>query len=341
MPRLNLKQSADLPADPPVTDALSDLAQRLRSGKVVPIIGNALSYDLLLGGYDGLVTAYLNYFLPAYLRHDNLDLARLTQYCQITHPKLSKLDPGLQKGKFLNFLKTLYFDRVGEASLPAHFLAALDQEFDDLSFSKLLERLGYAMLPTEMANPWSVLAEFPLPVYLTTCCHDLLEVALRKANKKPRTQICRWTNLAVKSVFDGNYEPSKDEPLVYHLHGLDDYAESLVLTESDYLEFLTAVTSNKGDNSIDVIPSKVGEVLNTSSLMLLGYNLRQWEFISLFWGLIKPRRTTQLTSIVSIQLKPSEFEKQYVQEYLRLYKFEVYWGAATDHLGQLYQIFQG
>jgi hypothetical protein len=73
--------------------------------------------------------------------------------------------------------------------------------------------------------------------------------------------------------------------------------------------------------------------------MLLGYDLRQWEFISLFWGLIKPR-TRNYNSIVSLQLELREFEQKYVQEYLRLYQFEVYQGQAIDHLGQLYERFQ-
>jgi len=336
MPRMNLKQAA---APPPVADTLTQLAQRLQAGSVVPIIGNTLTYDLLLTGYDELVNLYLKNYLPQYLPHDDLDLARLTQYCHITHAELSNLDKGFQKGVFLNLLKNIYLDRIDTTILPAHVSAAIEEDFDKMTLSKLMARLGYAMIPEGHANPWRMLAEFPLPVYLTTCCHDLLEVALREAGKTPHAQICRWTELEVKSVFDGKYEPSASEPLVYYLHGRDNYAESLVLTENDYLEFLTAVTRNKGNISTDVIPPKVREVLNTSSLMLLGYNLRQWEFIALFWGLIKPR-TKQMTSIVNIQLEPSEFEKQYVKEYLQLDKFEVYWGAATDHLGRLYEIFK-
>jgi len=338
MPRINLNQP--VAAAPPVdNDPLTLLAQRLRKGEVVPIIGNMLTYNLVLGGYEKLVALYVQNYLPGHALSPDLDLARLTQYYHIMGEDGPKLDVKAQREKFLDFLKNLYFSRIDTTTLPQAFLETVDAEFDDLSLSKLLERLGYAMIPTEMANPWRILAEFPLPVYLTTCCHDLLQVALREAGKSPRTQICRWTDLRVESVFDGHYVPSKAEPLVYHLHGRDDYPESLVLTENDYLEFLTKVTRNQGDNSTDFIPSKVREVLNASSLMLLGYDLRQWEFISLFWGLIKPR-TRNYNSIVSLQLELREFEQKYVQEYLRLYQFEVYQGQAVDHLGQLYERFQ-
>jgi len=337
-------KNLDQPVAAPVADTRTQLAQGLRSGKVVPIIGNVLTYNLLLGGYDDLVALYLKGYLPKYPAHDDLDLAHLTQYYHITRPAANLLKPSIRESKleFLNFAKSLYFNRVeAKTSLSEQFIATIDEEFDDLSLSKLLERVGYALIPTEMANPWRILAEFRLPIYLTTCSHDLLEVALREAGVKPRTQICPLTKLInVKSVFEGGYEPSADEPLVYHLHGRDDYPESLVLTESDHLEFLTTITADKGKDT-DVIPPKVREVLNTSALMLLGYNLRQWEFTSLFWGLIKSRTHPfdyLSNSVVYIQVEPSELERQYVQEYLRSYKFEVTWGDATEHLQELYQL---
>jgi hypothetical protein len=313
------------------------MAQRLRKGEVVPIIGNGFTYNLLLGGYDEFVALYLNFFLCGHPQPADMDMARLIQYYNIVCTP--QTDVKQQREKFLEFLKNRYFDLVDPTAFQSQYLETVSEEFDDLTFSTLLQRLGYNGIPKEIENPWRVLAEFPLPVYLTTCCHDLLQVALREAGKKPRTQICPWADLRVESVFDGRYVPSKDEPLVYHLHGRDDYPESLVLTENDYLEFLTKVTRDQGNNSIDIIPPIVREVLNSSSLMLLGYSLRRWEFNALFWALIKPR-TRHYNSIVSIQLESNEFEQRYVQEYLRLYQFEVYWGAAIDHLRELYERFQ-
>ena len=67
-------------------------------------------------------------------------------------------------------------------------------------------------------------------------------------------------------------QPSKEQPLVYHLHGFDQYPESLVLTEDDYLEFLVAISSDKGRNT-DPVPKPVREALVESSLLLLGHSL--------------------------------------------------------------------
>jgi len=157
MPRINLNQP--VAAAPPVdNDPLTLLAQRLRKGEVVPIIGNMLTYNLVLGGYEKLVALYLQNYLPGHALSPDLDLARLTQYYHIMGEDGPKLDVKAQREKFLDFLKNLYFSRIDTTTLPQAFLETVDAEFDDLSLSKLLERLGYAMIPTEMANPWRILA---------------------------------------------------------------------------------------------------------------------------------------------------------------------------------------
>jgi len=135
-------------------------------------------------------------------------------------------------------------------------------------------------------------------------------------------------------VLDSDYQPSKDEPLVYHLHGSDDYPGSLVLTEDDYMEFLVAISQNVGRGA-DPIPRRIRQAMADSSLVLLGYGLQNWDFRVLFWGLIKPR-PLQHTS-VSIQLVPSDIEKNYLQKYLSEFEFMVYWGNIRQYTQELRQ----
>ena len=183
-----------------------------------------------------------------------------------------------------------------------------------------------------------VLAEFPLPIYLTTSYHDFIEVALRRAGKKPRTEICRWHKGldGIPSVLDGTYEPSKDEPLVYHLHGFDAYPGSMVLTEDDHLDYLVAISQNVGRGT-DPIPRRIRQALADSSLLLLGYGLRSWDFRVIFWGLIKPRPLQQTS--VYIQLVPSDTEREYLQKYLGEFDFRVYWGDIRRYTQELHQEF--
>lgn len=165
----------------------------------------------------------------------------------------------------------------------------------------------------------------------------MMEMALRRAGKQPRTGICRWNKQLHPDIFAGGYEPSAQEPLVYHLHGLDQHSDSLVLTEDDHLEFLVAITQEMS-RSADPIPSMVRRALTQSSLLLLGYDLQSWEFRTLFWSLLKPREIRQQgVSILHLQIEPSEAEQRYLQTYLSKAEFEVFWGSIHQYTRDLYQ----
>jgi hypothetical protein len=107
-----------------------------------------------------------------------------------------------------------------------------------------------------------VWADLPVRVVLTTSPYTFIEDALRRAGKTPRTEVCRWRKEldSIEPVIDGDYRPSALEPLVYHLHGLDAYPDSLVLTEDDHLEFLVNVCQGQGNNAADRVHALVRQV---------------------------------------------------------------------------------
>ena len=72
-----------------------------------------------------------------------------------------------------------------------------------------------------------------------------MEESLRSRGKSSDSEFCRWSKFLkiqtpnIKSVFEKNeYKPSSERPLVYHLHGHINYPRSMVLTETDYLDFI-------------------------------------------------------------------------------------------------------
>jgi hypothetical protein len=89
------------------------------------------------------------------------------------------------------------------------------------------------------------------------------------------------------------------------------------------MEFLIAVSQNIGRDT-DPVPRRVRQAMADSSLILLGYSLQNLDFKVIFWGLIKPRPIQQTS--VSIQLTPSDVEKNYLQKYLNEFEFKIYWG---------------
>lgn len=331
MPRIRL----DRQQIQPVADSWQQtMVDRLRAGKVVPILGNTVGDNLAMGGHDRLVEAYAHY-CDYELVHRALP--EIAQFRRVTDRGIA--DTWALKTDYINFIKNWLFDRAIQDQVLQDVRDEVEAEFDDLHFSEFATRLGYPRFDTDRGHYWLLLASFPLPIYITTGYHDFLEVALRKAGKQPHTEFCRWHKglESIPSIFDTEYQPTVQEPLVFHLHGHDGHPESLVLSEDDHLEFLVAISQNTGRET-DPIPRRVRQAMADSSLLLLGYALREWDFRTLFWGLIKPRPRQPMG--VAIQLTPSDMEKRYLESYLALAELRVYWGNIREYVRDLYKVWQ-
>lgn len=309
------------------------IINRIKLGRVVPLISNRISSDLVLRGYDRFIKNYIKY--TNYPLESPDTLPQIAQFTRVMDQNMT--DQRVIKEEYVNFVKNLLFDIAEQDGTSRAVLAGVEAEFDEMFFSKFSERLGYPRFEQGDIDPLVTLAEFPLPIYLTTSYHNFMEVALQRVGKNPRLEVCRWHKglESIASPFaDNNYQPTPEDPLVYHLHGFDEYPESLVLTEDDHMEFLIAVSQNIGRDT-DPIPRRVRQALADSSLILLGYHLYEIDFRSLFWGLIKPRPLQQTS--VSLQLLPSEIEQLYLQKYLKQFEFEVYWGNIQEYTQALRQ----
>ena len=311
------------------------IANQVRSGKVLPIISNRLHDDRVLGGHRALAEAFADFL--GYPLEDKHDLSRVTLFSSVL--KDVARAENVVKGDYLNFIKNRVFDQAEAQGLPRELLDEVEAQFDDLDFSALASQLGRPAFGQPGEDPLLILAQLDLPIYLTTSYHRFIEAALERAGRHPTTAVCRWRqeleNLPnLPDPFDGDYQPSRENPLVYHLHGLDSYPESLVLTEDDHLAFLVAISRDP-----DLIPLRLRQALTDSSLMLLGYDLRDCDFRSLLWGLIKPRPVRQ-QSVCVLQIEPGDEEKRYLNRYLDEVDFKVNWGSFDDYARQLYQQFK-
>ena len=151
----------------------------------------------------------------------------------------------------------------------------------DASLSELFAAVGTQRRAQRPGRPAQVLAELPCPIYITTNANNLLEEALKAAGKDPQTELCRWNEDVeqLPSIYDDDpdYRPSIERPLVYHLFGVNDEPDSLVLTEDDYFDYLIGVTTNK-----DLIPIAVRQALADTALLFLGFRIDDWNFRVLF-----------------------------------------------------------
>ena len=119
-----------------------------------------------------------------------------------------------------------------------------------------------------------------------------------------------------------------------------------MITEDDYLDFLVKVAED-----LEAVPRRVTQALSDSTLLLLGYQLEDWNFKSLFRGLINTRSSSRRLLSLSIQMIPANMPaeqtemRQKVQDYLGRYfdkaNFDVYWGTPQEFTQELWAQWQG
>lgn len=319
------------------------IIEQIDQNKCTPIIGNQVVNGSLFER-NSVVRAWakeINYPLT-----DSDNLTRVAQFMSVIQKDVARA-----KSSYLNFLRSsLLHLAEQDASFAPDFLDQLKRE-RSLTFSQLAaDRLKYPDLSEDSEHPLKILADLDISVYLTTSPHRFLEVALRGNGKSPRTEVYAWhdgleDNLPDDCQTDLDFIPSVESPLIYHLHGIDDYPSSLVLTEDDHLEFIVNVT--RDFPKVDVIPSAVRNALASSLLLLLGYDLHAWDLRVLLQGLIRGRPHRPRSFAIQLQpdseqaIKNLDQFEQYLREYFSQAEFDVYWGDVTGFAKSLWDKYTG
>jgi hypothetical protein len=275
---------------------------------------------------------------------DDSNLARVAQYFQVH----KRNDIGLAKREYLNFLKAYLLDPHSPHTVAPQKL--------ERTFSDVVAELGYPMFPEGRKDPLRELANLPLPIYITTSYFNFLERALILAGKeKVRTQVCSWGGGKARGSHfpDPNFEPTPEEPVVYHLFGLENYPTTLVLSEDDYMNWQISVAEELSQQITNTtspgIPLRLREALaeKESQLMILGYNLQDWEFRVLFRFIWRFRKDEDLRRSTVIQLKPrpknTEYEQNalgYLKQYFDIKRSNVKWTTAETYIRKLCEAYE-
>jgi hypothetical protein len=319
------------------------LRRRIRNGSLIPLIGDRV-------GHDGFLTS--NELIQAWaskVEYPILETRSLTRVAQF-HSVFK--DPPTAKEDYLEFLKSYLLEKIrAQGATSSEFLDTLEAELEKLSFSQVAARLKYPKFDDESMNPLRILAQLDIPIYITTSFHHFMVQALEKANKSPRVEVCPWEPWnpgGVLATPGGNdYEDDPQRPIVYHLLGIDSHAPSLVLTEDDYLDFLVSITQ-KGTRSdtqhSNVLLDRIRQAMSTSTLLLLGYELQDWDFRVLLRGLIKERNARTKLKSICIQIDPEHADEEavsqlesYLQAYFNQYQFDIYWGNIETFTQELWE----
>lgn len=330
-----------------------DTRARINKGRITPILSNHIVATLFGVQEDEIARAWAADIQSPLSDSENGDLTCVAQYYAIQHD-----NPVEAKRQYLEAIKGYLValardEGRTEREILAPYLDPAQRE--QVSFSTLAAQLGYPYHPDPAQNPLRLLAELPLPIYLTTSPHRFLELELAKTgSREPVTALLYWHDglRFIPSIFDQepDYVPSSQRPLVYHLFGVDDYPESLVLTEDDHLDYLIKLSSlnyevKHAETTLD-IPAAVTLALTGSALLLLGFKVTDWDFRVLFKGLVQATEESRMSRSVAMQLAPlEEMRRKAICDYLARYfsqaDFSVFWGDLTTCAGALYQLWQG
>jgi len=330
---------------------LRQLKRRINAGTCIPIISNRLFFP----DQSRLLHEWAkNIDYPFPVDH-HTTIATVAQYLGV----VSNNNPALAREEFLEFMKQDLLKKAqkdaGDDNRLLEMINMLQDELPDLSLSTLAHRLQYPDNPS-VKNILDILGDLPFPLYITTSYHDFISRALTNAGKKPRQEIGIWDedlSTNIPSIFklnqngdDSNYTiGDPKEPTVYHLLGVDDlqYSPYIVLTEDDYLNFLLNTPKYKGKPEIDLIPVNIRSHLATSTLLLIGFHLNDWDFKVLFHSLLKGGKKMMRGTNVAIQLSPDEDRygtnnekiRQFLEGYFDNEKFAIHWGTTEEFLQKI------
>jgi hypothetical protein len=277
---------------------------------------------------------------------DSQNLARVAQY----HLVEEKANPYMARKKYVDFIKGLLMNVLADNENYAERVGQLRLEAKVRSFSNIVNDLGLPKYPSNVNDPLRLLARLKLPIYVTTSYYDFLERAIEaETGLKPRTQICFWseeiTDARPEHVLDNEFEPDADHPMVYHLYGLEDYPKTLVLSEDDYIRFLISVLRHT-DQLNPLVPHSLGIKLIESKVLLLGYQLQDWDFRALFRFLSEIRKGVNKVLERGIVIQFSQSSKtemgdanrtiEYLRDYFDQENFEVQWRNVDTFVQELW-----
>lgn len=339
-----------------------NLSRRIQTGQVIPIISNAVQtdriFDLDGDNVPGIGTSRLQANPLGWSIEDEIadawaasDEVKFPLPEQHWLPRVALYDRVVNsegdydaKTRYLGWLKNYLLTIAEEYEVSdSDTIADLRDDLDRNSFSDIAVELGLPRVTDDSPDPIEQLAKLGLPIYITTSPFDFLERAIRADKREPRTQVCYWSGTppvidpALETDYD--FRPSRATPLVFHLFGLEEFPETIVLHEDDYLDFLFAVLRDADQR---LVPSYLFQSIAQSDLILLGYRLRDWDLRVMFRGLLNtPAKLRKMN--LAIQMDPARIQSDELNEKIKAYllgyfdesTFKVAWGSPQDFVRRL------
>jgi hypothetical protein len=346
-----------------IIDSLDYLMPFIETGRVIPIVSNSFRIEEIFREdkelsamlaeapqhYDEVRTFDQQLTKKwaekiEYPMSDSYNLARVAQFRQV--------ESGFPEGARIEYIKFL-IERLLKINEDDEeykdTVARIRKRSQATLFSDVAQQLDYPRFEPGIEDPLRLLAKLPLRIYITTSYSNFLERALIAEEKTPRTQLCFCrvgkSHIRSEHLPDRDFRPTPTNPAVVHLYGLEDYTNTLILSEDDYMNFL--MNAVEEINSQDYFPSYLRGALPESSLILIGYHMQDWDFRTLFRFGSRVRKAEavddEITPSIAIQFKPTLGRKeiedrslQYLEKYFAKRNFRVKWTGAEEFVYELW-----
>jgi hypothetical protein len=308
-----------------------DLPVMLRNERFTPVLGPGLA-DGILGSRQEIARRWVRRWQMPIVSHGQNNLAQVAQYLRVGR------QPARVSAYLQDYLRTELQERWENARGDDPFRDLPTDLVDSNRPQDVIVEVGRRLRERDPLDPYRVLAALPVKLFITTGWTDLLQDALRARHKDPVTRCFPWTD---RADWDDDFElpppPTVERPLVYHLFGLLENVDSLVLTEDDYFQWLAAWIDKK-----QAIPGLVRKAMTNSSMMFLGYGLDDWDFRVVFQS-IKSFGGGERSRYehVGVQLRPETqvVEPEAAQRYLESYfgddRVNIFWADTRAFLKEL------
>jgi hypothetical protein len=321
------------------------LIDEIRNQHSTPILGPDL-IEVMAGARRDLARKLAEDFHFPLASHDREGLPQVAQFLAVDQ------GPNVPLDRIVEYLCAAIRQRSG---------AGLPEELRSVDLRRLNTRQRIETLHLLLCHAWEhqkarnpnepykLLAELPIPIYLTTDQSDLLLEALRAADRRPQELFCPWNDhtRSLPSPFaDEAYTPEAKRPLVFRLFGSFRDPESLVLTEDQHFEYLIGVERYKED-----IPEVVRAKFANSALLFLGLRPEDWAF-RVFFRILMSQQGGQRRSRyphIAVQVAPEEGRmiepgraRQYLEDYFAEFlsdqtRINIYWGSSQDFAREMRQ----
>lgn len=304
-------------------ELIRSIVTHIERGRFTPILGHGLT-DGLVGPRAEIAHDWANSFEFPLEVHRRARLADVAQFVAVM------TNPDTVRARLGAFLRDRLCNRDG----------------DEYNLADLLTAARRRAVTGGAVDSHRVLARLPCPIFVNAHPWGLLTEALRDEGKDPVVEFCRWRSDAYDwpdSVFqrEPDFRATVDRPLVYHVFGALEIPESVVITEDDQLDFVVQVSEDRS-----LIPHSVRRALADSALLLLGFDLNEWDARALLRTLVDQEGAGRLRRYthVAAQVDPSSgmASPTRAARYLERYfgralepAIDIYWGSVEEFAAEL------